>query len=469
MGEPKFEQEIKQRVQYSGEKIKTTLADVENSFLFYPALQGLALDIAGLNFYIKNPTNDWQSKLWQGFIDTVLPEILPEICEKAWVYGHCLSVIKEYGTFIYNGKRRIFPKWVTPIDIGSEPEIKDGFIRVSYDEYYPLSNVMENIFTVRSGRVYANGERLRTPIMYLDTIYKAWATSTASNSLGYLVVTKNESVKLSEDAEMNLAKFINGHGKDMGIAVELPEGYNAQILASPTRGVDFKEAVNQFSFALFSSIRQNWLMNTTTTPGTYGSMRAIRQASLDYILNLGRKLTYGLNNLIYNVARLNNEMPTVEIDVSSDYSLDTSPDDLLKMTQGIKGFIDMLPYLTPSLKKHFYEMFGLPMEDETFEVVDDEPTANSEAVEKWLSFKKTAWFGLVERRRNEEIKYIRLTGIKKLVNLLALDDSQEKELIADWDILEKELNRLATSDDYENEYEIAWNTFYSEVTKWIET
>jgi len=468
---PRVKNEVKETdgtfiggTEYSGD-----LSIVENSPVFQPALIGFADDIANLEYFVENPKDDGMTVLAETYINEVLPNILPEIASKAYVYGESYSVMypEDLGVFFYKGRKILYPSQLVPIDMSSTPTIEDNTIELADGSVFDLDTSLRIIFSTRHGKVYPAGNLLRKPIMYLDTSEEEWVTSTANNARGVMVLTKTQDADTIP--ENKLKQIINNYGKVRGVAYSLPFGNDVKILASPSKGGDFQSLVLHLTQEILSIIRQQWLMNATATPGTYGSLKAVRQASIDMIVNKGQRVAIGLTEFLNRIAEMNGIRPSITIGVRSSYKVDTTPDDTLKTLQGIALLIsNITPMVTPEQAKQLYEMVGLqyyaPPKPDSTEPTEPikESQAGFDSLNDWLDSKKTEWVRLI---RNYAGRHIKISGRSTLKSLLRLEN--ETDLIAIWSALEVKINGLRSSENLESEFDKVWSWFFERIKKWL--
>lgn len=457
--------EIKQTVVSTGNKITGNLEDVRWSPTFRPALEGLASDISGIEYFIVEPKNDWQTAVWQNWIDRGLSRIMKEMCEKAWVYGHCIAV-PETSVFFYGGREYIYPNWFTPLDM-SRVSIRNGMVKYKTEEI-DLEEVMRFEFFTDSGQVKAMGEIVLDPCVKLKALRHGWPSTTLMNSAGSLLFFRDKEASLSEIDQQEIAKFMNQRDKNYGMSMIVPSGISSvQMVNSSSKYLDYRAAIEDIIFTLLGTIRAQWLMSGISTPGNYGTVKATRQAAIEYTEFLADLVIEGLNDMVRKVAKWNGELPTIEIDHKG-VAVDNDVDADLKFLQAVGVLIDMTPSLDAEQKRILYEQIGLPPPQPPKAEVTPEPKADIETLKSFFDNKKGAWLNLVlQDSERDKHQHIRLNGKNTIKDILNISDDKMTIFNTVWAQFEDMVNEAAKSDDPEAQFEAAWVWFIGEVQKWI--
>jgi len=452
-----------------GQQLSTQTNDyskiLENA-TFRPALMAMGMDIASIDYYLEvSEKNDWQHVLWQTWIDKGIARIIQEMAVKAWVYGHCYAEPKV-NTFVWGKYRYVYPMNFYPLDM-KETAINQGIIEYG-DRTLREENLMRFVYFVWSGAVYPMGGLFAKHIEYLTELEKSMVVTTMANSAGLLLFMHDKDVKstVNDTNKQNIAIMKSAFAKTWGMSGETP-GYikDVKLLQSQTKVSGFKESLNYVMTVLLQGIRSQYMLSSVSTPGTYGTAKTLHETAITYINSLAERTCEGLNRMVQTVAKWNKSSPTVMFKYNPMVLEENDPDSNLKLMQAIKILQEITDSINPQQRSTIEDRLGLPTKLDNNNPTDNDINEDERPDTKLQAFLTNKRYQIRKlAKARKQGSNIKITGMKKLSEMLNLNKNSELRLEHSSKKLENKINSRIYTEPNFNE---SWSVFIDDISRYI--
>lgn len=473
------------------------LAEIRRSLFLRPVLDTMASDVAGLTYNIEATEYDtWQGKSLEAAIDTAM---IHELMSWAWVFGEAIAEA-DIGLAVNNGIAHYIPTQFKPLDM-SKVKWNADRTEISYNgEKIPLAKCLHLKLFTEAGNVFPMGSLYIDVIEGLNLLVKTWIRATCNNALGMLFLTCPAGTGAPSSTEQDdMLKLYESAFTEVGVGMTCPPGYTPMLISSAAKP-DFQQPMNQLLFLLLAGLRSQYTLSSVTTPGTYGTVAAMRASYLTYVNSMADRVTDAINDFAsqmawYPILPIGQSDKPVEGDGLVTVKV-TNTDAVDQAGVGyefmavLKGLIEMTPYLSPDQVDSLYQLAGIPKPvagqnlplvypATTQATTQEQPTlqaegqtdvaiASNDKVSKWMASKKQILLDkITDAMASGQTPVITLSGMSTLAASLQLSEQAKSELRLAEDTFNSSMRQAVKSQNILKRFNNAWKAFEAEVQEWM--